>query len=100
MTKMITDTFFKLFRKRGFSDTLEVLNKFPKKEAIQSEFFSSLEKVNSYPNTYFRVKDAMLKYKLIAYKLNDKNDKVIYLTTKGKSLLVKIEQIEKLLEIK
>lgn len=96
---MMTNNFFKLFRKRGFSDTLEVLNQFPNKEAVQTNFFAHLEKIDSYPNTYFRVKDAMLKHKLIAYKLNENNEKVIYLTEKGREVLKKIEQIEELLEI-
>ena len=94
---METDTVQQLFRKRGFSDTLETLKQFPDHEAPQSEFFTKLGDRNSYPNTYFRVKADLLKYKIIAFKLNENNEKVIYLTKKGEEILEKIEQIEQLL---
>ena len=51
----------------------------------------------SYPNTYFRVKQDLLDYKIIGYKLNSENEKVIYLTEKGKNIMAKIEQIEDIL---
>ena len=89
--------FFKLYRRRGFAETMEVLEQFPKKEAPQGVFFAELKNRNSYPNTFFRVKQDLLSEKLIAYKLNKENDKVIYLTIKGLKVMAKIREIEELL---
>ena len=94
---MIANKFFKLFRKRGFFDTMDVLNKVPNKEVAQSVFFNNLKEIDSYPITYFRVKQDLLDYKIIGYKLNSENEKVIYLTEKGKNIMAKIEQIEDIL---
>jgi hypothetical protein len=94
---MSANTFFTLFRRRGFSETMEILNNFPDNAIIQSKFFQHLVSIKSYPNTYFRVKDNMLKHKLIAYRLNDKNEKVIYLTEKGKKIWKLITEIDTML---
>ncbi len=90
-------TFFRLFRRRGFSETLEILADFPNKEAVQSTFFKRLSDVNSYPNTYFRVKDDLISHDIVAYKLNKNNDKVIYLTKKGIEIWNRIQEIEEIL---
>ena len=94
---MMTNKFFKLFRRRGFFDTMEVLSKAPNMEAVQSDFFNNLKKIKSYPNTYFRVKQDLLDHKIIGYKLNDENEKVIYLTEIGKEIIDRLEQIEEIL---
>ncbi|UYP48744.1 hypothetical protein NEF87_005029 [Candidatus Lokiarchaeum ossiferum] len=89
--------FFNLFRKRGFSETISILHSFPEKEIVQSKFFEQLQKEKSYANSYFRVKKDLLAHKLIAYKLNDDNEKVIFLTEKGASIWDKVQEIEKLI---
>ena len=86
--------FFRLYRRKGFGETLEILNDFKKKEAKQSLFFNTLKTNKSYLNSFFRVKDDLLKTGLIAYKLDEDNDKVIYLTEKGKELFKKVSEIE------
>ncbi len=88
--------FFRLYRRKGFGETLEILNDFKKKEAKQSLFFIALKKNKSYLNSFFRVKDDLLKSGLIAYKLDEENDKVIYLTEKGKELFKKVNEIEEM----
>lgn len=95
---MTNNVFFGLFRRRGFSETMEILNSFPNSEAIQTEFFNKLVEIESYPNTYFRVKKDLLDHHLIAYKLNDKNEKVIFLTDKGREVWNRIQEIEKVLK--
>ena len=40
----------------------------------------------------------MLENHLIKFKLDEDNEKVIYLTEKGKKVLEKLEEIEKLME--
>ena len=91
--------FFKAFRRKGFRETLEVLNRFKNKEATQNTFFKTIKKNESYLNSFFRVKDDLLKNQLIAYKLDEKNDKVIYLTEKGKELFNKVTEIEKMIQL-
>jgi predicted transcriptional regulator len=91
--------FFKIFRRKGFGETLEILNKFKKKETTQNLFFKTLKKNKSYLNSFFRVKADLLKTGLIAYKLDEENDKVIYLTEKGKELFNKINEIEKMVQL-
>jgi hypothetical protein len=90
--------FFKLYRRKGFGETLEVLNSFKKKEATQSKFFKTLKENKSYLNSFFRVKDDLLHNKLIAYKLDENNEKVIYLTEKGKELHKRVLEIESIIE--
>ena len=94
---MAIETFFRLFRKRGFGETLEILNTFPEKAAAQTQFFKTLKEWDSYPNTFFRVRSDLLKHKLIAYRLNDENEKEIYLTNKGINILEQLQQIENIL---
>jgi hypothetical protein len=89
--------FFKLYRKKGVNETLDVLNNYEGKAAKQSEFFQTLKDRESYLNSFFRVKDELLKYKLIAYRLDEDNEKVIYITEKGLELYNKIQEIEKII---
>ncbi|TFG20518.1 MAG: hypothetical protein EU530_02855 [Promethearchaeota archaeon] len=89
--------FFKLYRKKGVNETLDVLNNYKGKACKQSEFFQNLKDRESYLNSFFRVKDELLKYKLIAYRLDNDNEKVIYITEKGLELYNKIQEIEKII---
>lgn len=90
--------FYTLMKKRGFSETLAVLNSFDNKEAVQARFFEKFEASDSYYNAYLRVKKSLLDTGLIKFKLNDANEKVIYLTEKGLKVLKKINEIEKLID--
>ncbi len=90
-------TFFNLFRKRGFSETIGILHAFPEREIVQSKFFEQLQKEKSYANSYFRVKKDLLSHKLIAYKLNEDNEKVIFLTEKGTAIWEKVQEIENMI---
>ena len=93
----MTTTFFQLFRKRGFSLTLEILNEFKKKEAKEADFFQKLKDKDSYLNEFYRVKKNLLEHDLIAYKLDKDYNKVIIITEKGQNLLEKVKAIEGLL---
>ena len=61
-------------------------------------YFEKFEENDSYYNAYLRVKKSLLEISLIKFKLNDENEKVIYLTEKGLKVLRKMEEIEKLLD--
>jgi predicted transcriptional regulator len=90
--------FFKMFRRKGFGETLEILNSFQKGEATQNLFFKTLKKNKSYLNSFFRVKGDLLDKGLIAYKLDEEYEKVIYMTEKGKELYKQIGEIEALVQ--
>ena len=62
-------------------------------------FFKALKKNQSYLNSFFRVKADLLKNGLVAYKLNQDYEKVIFLTTKGKELFKKVSEIETLVQL-
>ncbi|MHA1520757.1 MAG: hypothetical protein ACTSRK_11295 [Promethearchaeota archaeon] len=93
----MSNRLYTLMKRRGFSETLKVLGSFDKAEAVQSRFFEKFEKSESYYNAYLRVKKQLLDSELIKFKLNEANEKVIYLTDKGKSVLQKMEEIEELI---
>jgi len=90
--------FFAAYRKKGFGETMEVLSGFKNAETQQSIFFNTLKENKSYLNSFFRVKEDLLKCKIIAYKLDVQNEKVIYLTEKGKELLRRIMEIEDIIK--
>ena len=90
--------FFAAYRKKGFGETMEVLSGFKNSETQQSNFFNTLKKNQSYLNSFFRVKEDLLKCKIIAYKLDAQNEKVIYLTEKGKELFKRIMEIEDIIQ--
>ena len=87
-------TFFQLFRKRGFSLTLEILNDFKKKEAKEPVFFQKLKDKDSYLNEFYRVKESLIEHDLVAYKLDKDYNKVIIITEKGQKLLEQVRAIE------
>jgi predicted transcriptional regulator len=89
--------FFQSFRKRGFSLTLEILSEFKNFEAKEKDFFQALKSNESYLNEYYRVKQTLLDFNLVAYKLDGEYNKVIYLTEKGQDILEKINAIETML---
>jgi predicted transcriptional regulator len=86
-----------MYRKKGFGETLETLSQFKKKEIQQNLFFKSLKANESYLNSFFRVKEDLIKIKIIGYKLDENNEKVIFLTEKGKELFKYINEIETIL---
>lgn len=92
--------FFELFRKNGFWLTLDILKNASNSELKECDFFSELRKGDSYLNDFYRNKDEMLKYGLIAYKLDENYDKVLFLTQKGGQLYNKILEAEELLNTK
>ncbi len=90
------DTFFHLYRKNGFSLTLDILNSYTK-PITESWFFSELIKRNSYLNEFYRVKEVLIKFKLIQYELNEKYDKCLSITQKGRELIKLLTSINNLL---
>jgi len=86
-------TFFEMFRKRGFFNTLTLLSRKP---ISQSEFFDEIKK-KGYLNEFFRVKDDLLKNQLIAYSITSYGEKMIAITEKGEILRRKILEVDALI---
>ena len=95
---MDNNNLYSYLKKRGFAETLKVLGEFDHYEAVQGKFFEKFEQSQSYYNAYLRVKKILLETGLIKFKLNEQNEKVIYLSDKGQTVLKKLEEIEKLIE--
>ncbi len=88
---------YSLFKKRGFTETLQILGSFEKGEAVQKDFFKKFEEKESYYNAYLRVKGFLVENGLIDFKCTQDGTKIIYLTDKGLNLLGKLAEIEKIL---
>ncbi|MHA1821946.1 MAG: hypothetical protein ACTSU2_09185 [Promethearchaeota archaeon] len=89
--------FYKLYRKKGFEETLYALSQFENYEAKELDFFKALKDNQSYLNAFYRVKDSMIKHNLIGYRLDEDNNKIIFLTPQGVELSKKIKELEDLL---
>ena len=89
--------FYNLFKRRGFGETLQLLSTFENYETLQSTFIDHINTGDSYYNAFLRVKKDLLDSGLIKYKLNNENQKMIYLTEKGSLMLKKINEIENIL---
>jgi predicted transcriptional regulator len=87
--------FFKLFKKLGFHESIELLSSYPNQKVTQKQFYKDLE-IDSYLNSFSRVWKDLTKFKLIAYELDENNDMVIRLTEKGRQLRKKIDELNEL----
>ena len=84
---------FALYRKRGFSLALEILDAFPDGAAKEVVFFDALKDCGSYLNEFYRVKEDLLKYSMIGYRLDGDYDKVIFLTEEGREVLHRLDKL-------
>lgn len=91
--------FNKLYKKRGFHETIFILYSAKNYSLILPIFFERLEEIGSYYNAFFRVKDELLKYELIEYKKNRNKEKIIALTDKGIDIAQILKRIEMLIEL-
>jgi len=89
--------FFKVYRKKGFEESLHVLYNSKNREYRESEFYKTLKDRKIHLNEFYRSKDDLLKYKLIAYKLDEEYEKIIFLTDKGAELYKMILELDKIL---
>ncbi|MHA1340815.1 MAG: hypothetical protein ACTSRZ_12155 [Promethearchaeota archaeon] len=89
--------FFKVYRKKGFEETLIVLYNAKNREYRESEFYKTLKNRKIHLNEFYRSRSDLLKYKLIAYKLDENYEKIIYLTDKGAEICKMILEVNKIL---
>ena len=83
-------TLHKLFNKKGFWDTLEVLghDQFPRPVKL---FFEGITTLKSYPNRFYRAANELKHLGIIIYSVTDFGEKLIGLTEKGKLLFKTLE---------
>ena len=82
-------------KKKGFRDTFQVLAQYKNYETDKHTFYNELNKF-SYYNSFFRVKEDLIKRGLIKIELNNKK-KMIKLTKKGLDVYNKLVEINDLI---
>ncbi|MHA1986415.1 MAG: hypothetical protein ACW98D_07245 [Promethearchaeota archaeon] len=92
---MIFEDLISLLKKKGFKDTMFVLTKNGNK-LDKHAFYNELNKF-SYYNSFFRVKDDLIKKGLIEIE-NSNKIKYIKLTEKGLNVYNKLSEINKLVK--
>ncbi len=92
---MIFEDLISLLKKKGFKDTMFVLTKNGNK-LDKHAFYNELNKF-SYYNSFFRVKDDLIKKGLIEIE-NSNKIKYIKLTEKGLDVYNKLSEINKLVK--
>ncbi|MHA2391885.1 MAG: hypothetical protein ACXAEX_07935 [Promethearchaeota archaeon] len=93
---MIFEDLIGLLKKKGFKDTMFVLTKQPNHKIDKHTFYSELNKF-SYYNSFFRVKDELIKKGLIEIEANNKV-KYVKLTEKGLDVYNRLNEINKLIQ--
>lgn len=91
--------FSKLYKKRGFHETLFALYSAQNYSLTLPEFFEKLEEQGSYYNAFFRIKPEMLKYDILLNKKNRNKEKVLALTQKGVDIVKILKSIDDLLDL-
>jgi predicted transcriptional regulator len=92
---MAIEELISFLKKKGFRDTLEVLTQFKNYKTDKHTFYNELNKF-SYYNSFFRVKDDLIRRGLIEIELNDKK-KYVKLTEKGLDVYNRLVEINKLI---
>lgn len=95
---MKIDEVISFLKKKGFRDTYYVLTKFKNNKTDKRTFYDELNKF-SYYNSFFRVKDDLIKKGLLEIK-NHNSKKLIGLTKKGMEVYEKLAEINDLINSK
>ncbi|HEC37657.1 hypothetical protein LCGC14_0690650 [marine sediment metagenome] len=93
---MIFEDLIGLLKKKGFKDTLFVLTKQPNYKIDKHTFYNELNKF-SYYNSFFRVKDDLIRKGLIEIE-NSNKVKYIKLTKKGLDVYNRLDEINNLVK--
>ncbi len=92
---MAINDLISFLKKKGFRDTFQVLSQFKGYKTDKHTFYNELNKF-SYYNSFFRVKDDLIKRRLIKIEKNNKK-KYIRLTEKGLIVYNKLIEINDLI---
>lgn len=94
---MVSEKFIDFIKKKGVSDTFNVLTKFKNFKTDKKTFYKELNEF-SYYNSYFRVKEDLVNNGIITIKKNGSNGKkFIELTKKGQTIYKKLEDVNNLI---
>ncbi|MHA1282232.1 MAG: DUF6293 family protein [Promethearchaeota archaeon] len=93
---MEIDELIGFLKKKGFRDTFHVLTQFKDYKTDKHTFYNELNKF-SYYNSFFRVKDDLIKRGLIEIEQNGKK-KYIKLTDKGLEVYNKLVEISRIIK--
>ena len=92
---LVIEDLVQFLKKKGFRDTYKVLTSFKSYKVEKHTFYNELNKF-SYYNSYFRVKDDLIKKGLIQIEQNG-NKKFIMLTEKGLLIYKKLVELNELI---
>lgn len=92
---LIFEDVINLVKQKGFNTTFDVLAKFDQLETDIHTFYSELNKI-SYYNSFFRIKEELIKRGIIEIKKRKKKT-IIKLTIKGVLLLNSLKSMERLI---
>ena len=92
---LVIEDLVRLIRKKGFLDTLQVLTSFKGNRVEKHTFYDELNKF-SYYNSFFRVKDQLIKRDLIRIE-NSGKKKYIMLTDKGLAIYNKLVEVNNMI---
>lgn len=92
---MILNDLISFLKKKGFRDTFQVLMQFKNHKTDKHTFYNELNKI-SYYNSFFRIKEDLIKKGLIAIEKKNKK-KHIRLTKKGLQVYIKLVEINDLI---
>jgi len=96
--KTLNSTFFTVYRKKGFCETIEILGNSKEKQMLEKEFYNKLKEKKIPLNYFYRSKEDLINYTIISYNLDKNFNKIIILTEKGKKIYQKLKLIEDLLQ--
>ncbi|MBD3351455.1 MAG: hypothetical protein GF364_08205 [Candidatus Lokiarchaeota archaeon] len=92
--------FFNLYRRKGTDETIGILSNYGTKGIKQTEFFQILKEKHKHLNSFFRVRNELIDFKIISYILDEDNDKCLVLTEKGLEINKLLNQINDYFQLK
>ncbi len=93
---MELDILLSFLKKKGFRDTFQVLTQSKNLKLDKHAFYNELNKF-SYYNSFFRIKEDLIKRGIIEIELNNKK-KYVKLTDKGLDIYNRLVEITKLID--
>ena len=93
---MTVEELINFIKKRGINDTFQILSQFENNKTEKRVFYDKLNRF-SYYNSFLRVQDKLIEKKLISIEKNN-GKTYIGLTEKGKTVLDKLTELNKLIK--
>jgi predicted transcriptional regulator len=87
---------YKLLRKQGIMEVLEILSESPENALPESVIFQALEDRGMYPNIFYRIEKSMQNYGLITRQKNLESKIQLRITQKGDQFYQILKQMDEL----